>query len=106
MKLRSTNAVVQKAVSLLSDARIVKEYSSKVIGTLWLEDTRSHLVLRYVKTCSPVLKENEDLKRYIYALANRNFIDAWQFQRTYPENDKTREFLIRQVLTWALRRAS
>ena len=98
--------MIQKAVALLSDARIVKEYSSKVIETLSLEDLPSPLILRYVKTCSPALRERNDLQKYIRALADHNFVEAWQFQRTYPVNDKMRKFLICELLTWALDRTS
>lgn len=96
----------KRAVSLLSDARIVKEYSSKVIATLALEDRCGPLILRYVKTCNPILKERDDLQLYVQSLAERNFNDAWQFQRTYPDYDKTRKFLIYEIITLSVHRTS
>jgi hypothetical protein len=71
-----------------------------------MDDRPGTLVLRYVKTCNPALKERNDLQKYVRALAEHNFVEAWQYQRTYPLYDDTRKFLIREVLNWALNRTS
>lgn len=97
--------VMQKAIALLSDARIVKENASKVMETLALAANSAPLIRKFVRLCKPALTEQADLERYLVALAESSLLEAWQFQRSFPEGAETRRLLIRRLLTWTLTRA-
>ncbi|TDL22795.1 hypothetical protein BD410DRAFT_769761 [Rickenella mellea] len=97
-----TGVNLRRAISLLSDARIVKDYSSKIIETLMLSKESNLLLLKYVRTCKPALTERQDIKAYFLAIAESNMMEAWQYQRTFQEKSDTRDQLIRDLLEWSV----
>ena len=82
----------------------MKEFTSKIIDTLLLSPEAPRLIVKFVRSCKPALKEKEDLQKYIVALAETSIADAWAFQRTFPSNTETRKDLLLQILTWCLDR--
>ena len=96
----------QLALCKLSDARIVKDYTSKIMETLALDVDANELIRRYVRTCNPPLNELQDMERYMLATAEGSFADAWSYQRRLPDRNPTRKQLISKLLAWALTRES
>ncbi|OCH86754.1 hypothetical protein OBBRIDRAFT_760774, partial [Obba rivulosa] len=92
---------VARAVSLLADARLNKDYPSKIIQILSVEDDQK-LIRKFVRTAKPPLNEPDDIDAYTIALADSSIMDAWLFQRTFSETSETRERLIRKLLDWCL----
>ncbi|KAF8877282.1 nuclear pore complex assembly-domain-containing protein [Infundibulicybe gibba] len=80
------------------------------VPRLRLENPPSHftdpdptpLILKYVRTAKPLLTEPDDIKLYTLALAESNFFEAWQYQRTFSENDENRPQLFKTILEWCL----
>ncbi|KII87581.1 hypothetical protein PLICRDRAFT_112223, partial [Plicaturopsis crispa FD-325 SS-3] len=95
---------IPKAVSILSDARLNSDYASKILQIISLSPNSAPLVIRYVRTAKPPLTEPDDLDIYTLALAETSLLDAWQFQRTFPEGGETRSRLLRKTLDWCLSR--
>ncbi|KAI6106913.1 nuclear pore complex assembly-domain-containing protein [Pisolithus croceorrhizus] len=93
---------VAKAVSILSDARLNRDYVSKILQALALDDHPSPLVVKYVRTAKPLLTEPRDIDLYTLSLADLSFLDAWQYQRTFPESSSTRTRLLHKLLEWCL----
>ncbi|KAI6116117.1 nuclear pore complex assembly-domain-containing protein [Pisolithus sp. B1] len=93
---------VAKAVSILSDARLNRDYVSKILQALALDDHPSPLVVKYVRTAKPLLTEPQDIDLYTLSLADLSFLDAWQYQRTFPESSSTRTRLLHKLLEWCL----
>jgi hypothetical protein len=93
-------------VSLLCDVRLNRDYTSKIIQAIALSDTASssRLLLQYLRTAKPMLTEPDDMDTYILALAEDSLIDAWQYQRTYPDKSETRSRLAKKVLEWCFMR--
>jgi hypothetical protein len=95
----------QRAISLLSDARLNRDYTSKIIQAIALEKVDANaLVLRYVRAAKPPLTEPDDIDAYSIALADTSLLEAWQYQRTFPEKDVVRTRIFRNVLHWCLSR--
>ncbi|TFK72079.1 hypothetical protein BDN72DRAFT_895067 [Pluteus cervinus] len=92
---------VPSAVAALSDARLNRDYSSKILQAISLAPNATPLILKYVRTAKPPLIEPIDLDLYIIALAETSFFGAWQFQRGFAEND-TRHRLLTKVLEWVV----
>jgi hypothetical protein len=92
---------------MLSDSRITPEYPSKVLQALSLSEDPHALIVKYVRTAKPSLSEPEDVDLYTLSLAEScpSLMEAWQFQRTFPEEDDTRSRLIGKILDWSLSRA-
>ena len=57
-----------------------------------------------MRICQPPLTQQVEYERYIVAIAEQDFMDAWQYQRTFAENSDERRLLIHALLTWALDR--
>ncbi|KAH7886838.1 nuclear pore complex assembly-domain-containing protein [Phlebopus sp. FC_14] len=106
---------LSKAVSILSDARLNRDYVSKILQALSLSPllVRSSLIVRYVRTAKPPLIEPDDIDLYALALAETSgpspesngggsLLDVWAYTRTFPEDSQTRERLLKKVLTWCL----
>ena len=94
-------------MSILSDARLNKDYASKIMQTNVLAPDSAPLVLKYVRTARPLLTEPDDLDLYCEALlagSRTSVLDAWQFQRSFPERSDTKARLIRKILDWCLMR--
>jgi Nuclear pore complex assembly len=91
---------------MLADLRITPDYPSKVLQALSLTDNPHPLIVKYVRTAKPMLTEPDDVDLYTLALAEScpSLLEAWQFQRTFPENDDTRSRLITKILDWCLSR--
>ncbi|KAG0699325.1 nuclear pore complex assembly-domain-containing protein [Suillus ampliporus] len=97
-----TGIHVEKAVSMLSDARLNRDYASKIMQALSLSENPSTLIVKYVRTAKPPLVEPDDIDMYALALANSSLWDAWQFQRTFPDSSDTRSRLLHKLLEWCL----
>ncbi|KAH9941763.1 nuclear pore complex assembly-domain-containing protein [Epithele typhae] len=91
-----------RAVSILSDARINRDYTSKVFEALSLSQDPHNLIRSYVRTAKPVLDLPSDMDAYTIALAESSLMEAWTYQRTFPEIDENRERLINKILDWCL----
>ncbi|KIK56631.1 hypothetical protein GYMLUDRAFT_76005 [Collybiopsis luxurians FD-317 M1] len=91
---------VPTAIALLSDARLNQDYSSKILQAIsTAPDIEPYpLILKYVRTAKPLLTEPEDLDLYLVALAHRNLFEAWQFQRSFSEDDPMRSRLFKKML--------
>lgn len=94
----------QKAVSILSDVRLNRDYPSKVMQAISLSDDAHPLILKYVRTAKPQLTEPIDIDIYLIALAESSLLEAWQFQRTFPEVSEIRPSLLHKILEWCLAR--
>ncbi|KAF9653489.1 hypothetical protein BDM02DRAFT_1590206 [Thelephora ganbajun] len=95
---------VERAVSILSDARLNRDYASKIIEVISLSDNPTPLIVKYVRTCKPLLTEPDDIDIYALSLAETSFLEAWQYQRSFSENDETRPRVLRKLLNWTLSR--
>ncbi|KAK0454059.1 nuclear pore complex assembly-domain-containing protein [Desarmillaria tabescens] len=93
---------VQRAVGLLSDSRLNRDYASKILHAISLSDDPTTLILKYVRTAKPLLTEPEDMKLYTLALADSNFFEAWQYQRSFNESDEMRPRLFNALLEWCI----
>ncbi|KAH9039212.1 nuclear pore complex assembly-domain-containing protein [Lactarius hengduanensis] len=91
---------VERAVSLLCDVRLNRDYTSKIIQAISLSDAPTRLLLQYLRTAKPMLTEPDDMDTYILALAEESLISAWQYQRTFPDKSEIRTRLARKVLFW------
>lgn len=93
-------------MALLSDARLNRDYPSKILQALSLEPNANELILNYVRTAKPLLTEPDDIDAYSIALAESSLMEAWQYQRSFPEDSPTRSRIIKNVLKWYLARES
>ncbi|KAG7448654.1 uncharacterized protein BT62DRAFT_992665 [Guyanagaster necrorhizus] len=93
---------VQRAVALLSDSRLNRDYASKILHAISLSGDPTNLILKYVRTAKPLLTEPEDMKLYTLALADSNFFEAWQYQRSFNESDEMRPRLFNALLEWCM----
>ncbi|TFK29768.1 hypothetical protein FA15DRAFT_691042 [Coprinopsis marcescibilis] len=91
-----------KAISILSDSRLNRDFTSKIIRAITLAPEHGPLLRKYIRTVKPPLVEPMDLLSYIDALAESTIVEAWNFQRTFPENDEIRPRLFKRILHWAL----
>ncbi|KAG5219723.1 Protein transport protein [Salix suchowensis] len=80
-----------RAVSILSDPRLNRDFVSKILHAISTSPDASLLILKYVRTAKPILTEPDDIDLYANALAESSFLEAWQHQRTFGETDLTRE---------------
>lgn len=94
----------QRAVSILSDARLNRDYASKIIHAISLAPNPAPLIVRYIRTAKPLLTEPVDLDVYTLALAESSLREAWQFQRTFNETEPTRSRLLSKTIQWCLTR--
>lgn len=60
--------------------------------------------MKYIRTCKPLLTEPDDIDIYALSLAETSFLEAWQYQRSFSENDETRPRVLRKLLNWTLSR--
>ncbi|KAI0701359.1 nuclear pore complex assembly-domain-containing protein [Cytidiella melzeri] len=94
---------VPRAISLLSDARLIRDYTSKIIQAIGLEQNNANaLVLQYIRAAKPLLTEPNDIDAYSIALAESSLLEAWQYQRTFSEAGAIRPRVLRNVLRWCL----
>ncbi|KAI0763039.1 nuclear pore complex assembly-domain-containing protein [Trametes elegans] len=97
-----SNIQVARAVSLLSDKRLNRDFPSKILQALSLSEDSSALIREYVRTVNPILTEPDDLDTYVIALAESSLMEAWTYQRSFSEVSETRGRLIRKILDWCL----
>jgi len=95
---------VERAVSLLCDIRLNRDYTSKIIQAISLSDTPARLLPQYLHTAKPMLTEPDDMDTYILALTEDSLMNAWKYQRTFPEKSETRTRLLKKVLEWCFTR--
>ncbi|KAH0835931.1 nuclear pore complex assembly-domain-containing protein [Lanmaoa asiatica] len=111
--LLDTGTHLAKAVSVLSDARLNRDYVSKILQALALSSSPASfasgtasataaLVVKYVRTAKPLLTEPDDIDLYAISLAQLSFMDAWAYQMSFPEGSDTRERLLRKIVGWCL----
>ncbi|KAI9065304.1 hypothetical protein FKP32DRAFT_1590781 [Trametes sanguinea] len=93
---------VARAVSLLSDVRLNREYPSKVLQALSLAEDASTLIRTYIRTANPLLTEPDDIDAFAIALAESSLLEAWMYQRSFSEGSETRKRLVRKLLDWSL----
>ncbi|KAI0355998.1 hypothetical protein OH77DRAFT_1589487 [Trametes cingulata] len=93
---------VARAVSLLSDKRLNRDYPSKILQALALAEDASTLIRTYVRTANPLLTEPDDIDAYAIALAESSLMEAWMYQRSFSEVSDTRKRLVQKILDWCL----
>ena len=91
-------------MSILSDARLNRDYTSKVIQALSLSGDSHTLIRRFISTVKPLLTEPDDIDAYTIALAESSLLEAWSYQRSFSEVSDTRKRLVRKILDWCLTR--
>lgn len=93
-------------MSLLSDARLNRDYASKIIHAISLssDPAPGPLILRYVRTAKPLLIEPDDLYTYTIALAESSLLEVWQWQRTFSEGSEHRGKLLEKIFEWCVSR--
>ncbi|PFH49920.1 hypothetical protein AMATHDRAFT_146491 [Amanita thiersii Skay4041] len=102
--LLDTGTNVPRAISILSDARLNKDYPSKILKAISLLPNHSTLLVKYVRTAKPTLTEVNDLETYVTALAESSLSEAWGFQRTFGEANTNRSRLFKKLLEWCVTR--
>ncbi|KAL1720616.1 nuclear pore complex assembly-domain-containing protein, partial [Schizophyllum commune] len=88
---------VARAISNLSDPRLNRDYASKIMQAIDLEN-KPQLIVKYVRCAQPLLTEPDDIDLYTICLAEGSLLDAWQFIRTF--HDRTRARLLEKLLRW------
>ncbi|KAI9567500.1 nuclear pore complex assembly-domain-containing protein [Boletus coccyginus] len=111
--LLDTGTHLPKAVSILSDARLNRDYVSKILQALALSSSPASfasgtataiatLIVKYVRTAKPLLTEPDDIDLYALSLVQLSFMDAWAYQKSFPEGSDTRERLLAKIVGWCL----
>ncbi|TCD71901.1 hypothetical protein EIP91_000033 [Steccherinum ochraceum] len=90
---------IPRAITQLADARLNRDYTTKILQAISLSQKPNPLILRYVRTAKPILSEPDDIDMYTIALADSNLLEAWQYQQTFPEGE-IRTRLINKLLRW------
>ncbi|XP_006463398.1 hypothetical protein AGABI2DRAFT_120219 [Agaricus bisporus var. bisporus H97] len=93
---------VARGVSILADARLNRDYASKILHAISLSSDAHALIRRYVRTAKPPLMEPDDIELYALALAESSLLEAWQFQRTFHESNEVRPRLMQKLLEWCV----
>ncbi|RDX45813.1 hypothetical protein OH76DRAFT_1407591 [Lentinus brumalis] len=93
---------IARAVSLLSDARLNRDYTSKVLQALSHTKDPHYLIRTFVRTAKPLLTEPDDIDAYAIALSESSLMEAWLYQRSFSEASDTRKRLIEKILDWCL----
>jgi hypothetical protein len=89
---------------MLSDPRLNADHPSKVLEVLSLAENSMPLILKYIRTAKPALLQPEDVDIYVIALAESSLMEAWQFQRSFPESSIARTRLLTKIMDWCLSR--
>ncbi|KAF8637860.1 hypothetical protein AX17_002486 [Amanita inopinata Kibby_2008] len=100
--LLDTGFNVPRAVSILSDARLNQDLTSKVLQTISLAPNSPALIVKYIRTAQPAVTEPSDLELYTIALAESSLCDAWEYQRTFNEISAIRSRLFKALLEWSV----
>ncbi|KAF9239863.1 ELYS-like domain-containing protein [Melanogaster broomeanus] len=106
--LLDTGSNLAKAVSILCDARLNRDYVSKILQALSLSSSippsatypppaTAALIVKYIRTAKPPLTEPDDIDLYALSLTQVSFMDAWAYQRTFPEGSETRERVLSKM---------
>ncbi|PPQ74068.1 hypothetical protein CVT26_006949 [Gymnopilus dilepis] len=99
-----TGINVPRAVALLSDQRLNRDYTSKIIRAISLAPDSQALIRRYVQTAKPSLIEPLDIEAYALALADSSVLEAWQYSRSFNEKDEMRPRLFQKILEFSVTR--
>lgn len=91
-------------MSILSDSRLNRDFASKILQAISQAPNPTPLILKYVRTAKPLLTEPNDIDIYMLALAETNIFDAWQFQRSFHEQDETRPRVLKKLWEWSVTR--
>ncbi|KAF8068724.1 nuclear pore complex assembly-domain-containing protein [Lyophyllum atratum] len=97
-----TGINVPRAVSILSDNRLNREFVSKILHAISISPNPSPLIVQYVRTAKPLLTTPQDVWTYTLALADISFLEAWRFQRTFNETEELRKQLLEKLLEWCI----
>ncbi|PPR04583.1 hypothetical protein CVT24_012011 [Panaeolus cyanescens] len=97
-----TGVNVARAVAILSDARLNRDYADRIILALSLAPDAPTLIRRYVQTAKPILVNPPELEMYTIALADSSVLEAWKFSRTFTDVEEMRSRLFRKILEWSL----
>ncbi|KAG9033693.1 hypothetical protein FRB95_014482 [Tulasnella sp. JGI-2019a] len=112
---------IEMALPFLTEPRvqIEKEFTSKALHAIQHSipidnndpSRRSRLVLRYVRAGKLAPESHADLQIYVSALCENGLMDAWMYQRTFPEDAQdvettrasgTRAKILRLIFDWSL----
>ncbi|KIJ58656.1 hypothetical protein HYDPIDRAFT_178037 [Hydnomerulius pinastri MD-312] len=119
--LLDTGSNLAKAISILSDARLNRDYVSKILQALsippnttsqsspsspHLTPASATLIVRYVQTAKPPLTEPADISLYALSLAHTSFVSALNYARTFHEGSEMKERVWRELVGWCLMRES
>ena len=99
-----TISYAQRAIAILSDCRLNRDHTSKILVALSVSPDSEALIRRYIQTIKPPLLEPLDIEMYTLALADLSVLDAWQYTRSFSESDEIRVRLFKKVLGWAVTR--
>ncbi|KAF9445542.1 hypothetical protein P691DRAFT_734816 [Macrolepiota fuliginosa MF-IS2] len=91
-----------RGVSILADARLNRDYASKILQAISLSADAPALIRKYVRTAKPPLTEPDDIELFTIALADSSLLEAWQFQRTFHESNEIRPRLLHKILEWCI----
>ena len=94
----------QRAVSILSDVRLKKPYSSQILRAASLAPDSSALIRKYVQCIKPPLVQPLDMECYCLALADSSLSAAWDYVKSFKEDDPMRARLWKSVLGWSVLR--
>ncbi|KAF8155739.1 nuclear pore complex assembly-domain-containing protein [Crassisporium funariophilum] len=97
-----TGINVPRAVAILSDARLNRDYASKIILAISISTDAAPLIRRYVQTAKPILVDPPELERYTLALADSSILEAWQYARTFNDSHEMRPRLFKKIVEWAV----
>ncbi|KAG6830108.1 hypothetical protein H0H92_002157 [Tricholoma furcatifolium] len=93
---------IARAISILSDRRLNGDYASQILHSISMTPDPSPLIVQYVRTAKPRLIHFTDIWTYTLALIDTNFLEAWQFQRTFSETNELRSKLLNKILNWVI----
>ncbi|KAF8965027.1 nuclear pore complex assembly-domain-containing protein [Flammula alnicola] len=97
-----TGINVPRAVAILSDSRLNRDYASKIIHAISISPDSEPLIRRYIQTAKPLLIEPLDIECYALALAHSSVLEAWQFSRTFNDTDPMRARLFKKIIEWTV----
>lgn len=94
----------QRGVSILADARLNRDFASKILQAISLAPGAAALIRKYVRSAKPPLTEPDDIELFTLALADSSLLEAWQYQRTFHESNEIRPRLLEKILEWCVSR--
>ena len=93
-------------MAILSDVRLQKPYPSQILRAASLAPDSSTLIRMYVQCVKPPLVQPLDMECYCLALADSSLLAAWDYVKSFKEDDPMRARLWKSVLGWSVLRES